>query len=188
MTAADHPLSAQGTRLNRRGLETRARVLDAALACLAEGPDAASANLVARHAVVGELVCVPPEARPDRDAAAGQMVERGDRLGERERVGLNGQGDRGREPDPAGDRGRHGEGHPRVERAPVAVVGQRLVPCPGVGRGPPHRYVRVLGHVERVEAGVLSRLRGLGRGDASVAGEQDDAVPHRFLPPAAKLS
>ena len=46
------PLSAQGTRLNRRGLETRARVLDTALACLAEGPDAASANLVARRAEV----------------------------------------------------------------------------------------------------------------------------------------
>jgi AcrR family transcriptional regulator len=55
VTAADHPpptLSAQGTRLNRRGLETRARVLDVALACLAEGPDAASANLVARRAEV----------------------------------------------------------------------------------------------------------------------------------------
>ncbi len=45
-------LSAKGTRLNRRGLETRARVLDVALACLAEGPDAASANLVARRAEV----------------------------------------------------------------------------------------------------------------------------------------
>ena len=45
-------LSAQGTRLNRRGLETRARVLDAALECLAEGPEGASANLVARRAEV----------------------------------------------------------------------------------------------------------------------------------------
>jgi AcrR family transcriptional regulator len=52
VTTADHPLSARGTRLNRRGLETRARVLDAALACLAEGPEAASANLVARRAEV----------------------------------------------------------------------------------------------------------------------------------------
>jgi AcrR family transcriptional regulator len=52
VTAADHPLSAQGTRLNRRGLETRARVLDVALTCLAEGPEAASANLVARRAEV----------------------------------------------------------------------------------------------------------------------------------------
>lgn len=45
-------LSAKGTRLNRRGLETRARVLDVALACLAEGPDAASANHVAKQADV----------------------------------------------------------------------------------------------------------------------------------------
>ena len=45
-------VSAKGTRLNRRGLETRARVLDVALACLAEGPESASANLVARRADV----------------------------------------------------------------------------------------------------------------------------------------
>ncbi len=53
MTADDQtPISARGTRLNRRGLETRARVLEAALECLAEGPDGASANLVARRAAV----------------------------------------------------------------------------------------------------------------------------------------
>ena len=45
-------LSAAGTRLNRRGLETRARVLDTALATLAEGPGSVSANLVARRAEV----------------------------------------------------------------------------------------------------------------------------------------
>jgi len=41
--------SAQGTRLNRRGIETRQRTLDVAIDRLAHGgPDAASANLIAR--------------------------------------------------------------------------------------------------------------------------------------------
>lgn len=46
-------LSAKGTRLNRKGLETRTHLLASAVACLAEGgPDAVSANLVARRAGV----------------------------------------------------------------------------------------------------------------------------------------
>lgn len=45
--------SAQGTRLNRRGIKTRKLVLDAAVERLAKGgPDAASANLIARDAGV----------------------------------------------------------------------------------------------------------------------------------------
>lgn len=49
----DPVLSAKGTRLNKRGLETRAALLDAALAVLATGgPDAVSASLVAREAGV----------------------------------------------------------------------------------------------------------------------------------------
>jgi AcrR family transcriptional regulator len=43
-------LSAQGTRLNRRGRETRRHLLEVALRCLEAGPEAASANLVAREA------------------------------------------------------------------------------------------------------------------------------------------
>ena len=46
-------LSAKGTRLNRRGLETRRTLLKVAIRCLADGgPEAASANLVAREAGV----------------------------------------------------------------------------------------------------------------------------------------
>lgn len=46
-------LSAKGTRLNRRGRETRDHVLKVALRCLASGdPDAVSANLIAREAGV----------------------------------------------------------------------------------------------------------------------------------------
>lgn len=46
-------LSAKGTRLNRRGMETRQTVLKVAIRCLSEGgPDAASANLIAREAGV----------------------------------------------------------------------------------------------------------------------------------------
>jgi len=44
-------LSAKGTRLNRRGLQTRRHLLDVAVRCLATGgPDAVSANLVAKEA------------------------------------------------------------------------------------------------------------------------------------------
>ena len=43
-------LSAKGTRLNRRGLQTRRALLKAAIRCLADGgPDSASASLVARE-------------------------------------------------------------------------------------------------------------------------------------------
>lgn len=46
-------LSAKGTRLNRRGLETRTLLLETAVACLAEGgPEAVSANQIARRAGV----------------------------------------------------------------------------------------------------------------------------------------
>ncbi|MFL6061867.1 MAG: TetR/AcrR family transcriptional regulator [Marmoricola sp.] len=46
-------LSAKGTRLNKRGLETRQVLLSTALRCLADGgPEAVSASLVAREAGV----------------------------------------------------------------------------------------------------------------------------------------
>lgn len=46
-------LSAKGTRLNRRGLETRESLLKVAVRCLASGgPESVSANLVAREAGV----------------------------------------------------------------------------------------------------------------------------------------
>ena len=46
-------LSAKGTRLNRRGLETRQNLLEVAVRCLASGgPESVSANLVAREAGV----------------------------------------------------------------------------------------------------------------------------------------
>ncbi|MFC7450335.1 TetR/AcrR family transcriptional regulator [Rhodococcus daqingensis] len=46
-------LSAAGTRLNKRGLETRARLLDVAIACLADsGSEPVSANRIAKEAGV----------------------------------------------------------------------------------------------------------------------------------------
>jgi AcrR family transcriptional regulator len=45
--------SAQGSRLNRRGLETRGHIIDTAIRCLAEGDrEAVSANLIAKSAGV----------------------------------------------------------------------------------------------------------------------------------------
>ncbi|HTW14780.1 MAG TPA: TetR/AcrR family transcriptional regulator [Nocardioides sp.] len=52
-TESGPALSAKGTRLNRRGLQTRRHLLRVALHCLAEGgPESVSANLVARRAGV----------------------------------------------------------------------------------------------------------------------------------------
>lgn len=52
-TSGGAVLSAKGTRLNRRGLQTRRHLLRVALHCLAEGgPESVSANLVARRAGV----------------------------------------------------------------------------------------------------------------------------------------
>ena len=51
--SVDPALSAKGTRLNKRGLETRQSLLSVALRCLASGgPDAVSASLIAREAGV----------------------------------------------------------------------------------------------------------------------------------------
>lgn len=51
MTPDRSTLSAKGTRLNKRGLETREHLLRSALRCLADGgPEAASASSVAREA------------------------------------------------------------------------------------------------------------------------------------------
>ena len=51
--SVDPVLSAKGTRLNKRGLETRQALLEVALRCLATGaPDAVSASLIAREAGV----------------------------------------------------------------------------------------------------------------------------------------
>jgi AcrR family transcriptional regulator len=50
-TASSAALSAKGTRLNRRGLQTRRHLLEVAVRCLASGgPEAVSANLVAKEA------------------------------------------------------------------------------------------------------------------------------------------
>ena len=136
------------------------------------------APLAGRNAMIGQLVGVPAEAGADRHPAAGQVVQRGDRLGQRYRVGFGGQRHRGAEPDPRRHRGRGGQRHPRVEGAQVPVVGQRRTAGARVRGGPPDRDVRVLRHVERVEAAILGRLGGLGGRDPAIAGEQDDAVPH----------
>ncbi len=51
--SAQSPLSAKGTRLNKRGLETRQALLRAAVDCLSHGgPESVSASLVAREAGV----------------------------------------------------------------------------------------------------------------------------------------
>jgi hypothetical protein len=131
-----------------------------------------------RHAVVGQLVGVPAEPDPERHPPAGEVVQGGDGFRERNRIVLGGQRDGGAEPDPGRHRGRHAQRHPRVQRAHVAVIGQLGGAGARVRRLAPDRDVRVLGHVEAVEAGRLGRLRGLRRGDAAIAGEEHDAEAH----------
>jgi hypothetical protein len=57
-----------------------------------------------RDAVVGELVGVPAEAHAELDPAPGQVIERGDGLGQRDRVVRGRQGHRRAQPDRGGDR------------------------------------------------------------------------------------
>ena len=119
-----------------------------------------------------------PKPAPIVDPTAGEVVEGGDLLGQGDRVGLDRQRHRGREPDPAGHRRRGGQRDPRVEGAGVAVVGQRLVTGARVRRVAAYGDVGVLGHVEGVEATLLRRARQGGRGDPAVGGEQDETVAH----------
>ena len=134
--------------------------------------------LATGDAVIGHLVDVPAEPDAERHPPAGEVVEAGDRLGERDRVALHRQRDRGGEPDPAGHRGGGGEGDPRIERPQVSVVGQGPVAGLWMRRLPFHRDVGVLGHVERIEPGGLGDARRLRRGDTPVTGEQHDGMLH----------
>ena len=128
--------------------------------------------------VVGEFVCVPTESDAEADPATGQVVEGGDRLGQRDRVVLDGQCDRRRQPHPRGHRARGAQRHPRVEGAHVAVVGQRLVAGGRVGGLPLDRDMGVFGHVERREPVVVGQFGGRRRIDPTIAGEQNEPIVH----------
>ena len=78
-------------------------------------------------AVVLHLLGVPAAADAEEEAAAREMIEAGDLLGERDRVALDHQADAGAEPQLRRDRRRHGERDERIVGVPVLLgqVGRR---------------------------------------------------------------
>ena len=94
-----------------------------------------------RDSVVRELLGVPAGADTEDEAPAGDLVERGDRFGGRDRVALCDQADPGRELDPGGHGGRGGEGDERVVQVGVFA---RQVPAAGERRLAAAGDVRVL--------------------------------------------
>ena len=127
-------------------------------------------------AVVLCLCPVPAEPDAERDAAAGEMVERGDLLGQEDRVVLGGEQDARAEPDARGDGGGRGQRDERVEAALVVVEADAL--DEGGRQVLAHGQVRVLGQPERVEAQLLDRDRQRGRRQVAVGEGGGDAEPH----------
>ncbi|SHT48529.1 Uncharacterised protein [Mycobacteroides abscessus subsp. abscessus] len=106
------------------------------------------------------------------------MVKGGNRFGQGDGVVLDGDGDRGGEANLRGDRAGGAQGHPGIQGAHIAVVGQLGSAGAGVGGLALDRDVGVLGNVEGAEPAVLGGLGGDGRRDAAVTGEQNEAVVH----------
>jgi len=131
-----------------------------------------------RYVVVGELVGVPAESDAEADPATGQVIERGDRLGQRDAVVLDGQGDRGGQSYARGHSCGATQTDPWVQRAHVAVVGQGLVAGGRVRGLPLDRDVGVFGHVEGVKPMIVGQFRGRCGRDTAVAGEKYEPVVH----------
>ena len=81
--------------------------------------------------MVAGLLDVPAVADPEGEAAAGEVVQRRDLLGEVDRVVLGDQRDARAEAEPLGDRGGLAERDEGVERA--AVLGRQVRRPPGTG-------------------------------------------------------
>ena len=121
----------------------------------AHGLDALAHVAVARGrvgAVVEHLLLVPARADAEHEAPAGQHVERGDLLGQHDRVVLDHQAHA--RPDDQLLRRRRGEGQrdERVVRAAVLVLEHAAVAGDHAGRD---RDVRVLGQEQRLVAALL---------------------------------
>lgn len=135
--------------------------------------------------MVGGLLDVPAEAQPEREPAAGEMVERGDLLGQGDRVVLGDERDARAEPEPLGDGGGLAEGHERVEGAPVLG---RQITARRVRGGPLDGDVGVLGQIQPGESAVLQLPGQPGRGDRLVGEEDrhgdahDASLPERGSP------
>ena len=139
----------------------------------------AGAAALGVDAVALHLLLVPAVADAEHHAAAGEPVERGDLLGQRDRIVLRHQRDAGAEPDPAGARRRRGERDIGIERA-LVLLGQHCV-AGGRRRAPRGRDVRVLGDEERGEAARLGLDGELDRIHREIRREDRDSELHVIL-------
>jgi hypothetical protein len=125
--------------------------------------------------VVGHLLAVPARAHAELEPAAGEVVDRGDLLGGRDRVALDHEADAAADPQVrrGGRRGRHGD--EQVVR--VRVLARQLAAA-GVRRLAARRDVGVLGEVDRVVAVLLDQPRHLARADRVMGREVADSGVH----------
>ena len=100
----------------------------------------------------------PAGADPEDEAAVGVPVQGGDLLGQQQRVALGHQADAGAQLDRCRYRRRPGQGHERVDDAPV-LFRDDAVRRAGVRRCCPDRKNRVFRHPERLETQLLGPLR-----------------------------
>ena len=124
------------------------------------------------------LLVVPAVAHAEQEPPAGDDVERGDLLGQPQRIALGDERDPRAEHDRVGDRRRRGEGDELVVGAPVELGQRRRAGLPAPRRAPRRRDVRVLGEPQRVEATGLGLAGDLDGLDAEVGGEDGQAEAH----------
>ena len=129
-------------------------------------------------AVVGHLLAVPPRSDAEVDAAAGEVVEAGDRLGGDDRVALRDEADAAADAQRRRGGERHRHGHEQVVGVRV-LAGQRRRARAAAGRRPAAGGdVRVLGEHEPAVAARLDEPRELAGCDPVVGGEVGDSGVH----------
>ncbi|MGX1270620.1 hypothetical protein RKD18_003814 [Streptomyces phaeoluteigriseus] len=125
--------------------------------------------------MVGGLLLVPAEAEAEGEAAAGEVVNGRDPLGEVDRIVLGDEGDAGAEAEVLRHGRRLSEGDEGVEGTAV-LAGQ--VAARGIRGGALDGDVRVFGEVEPGEAALLQLAGEAGRGDRLVGEEDGDGDAH----------
>src|SRR5665811_1241400 len=80
-----------------------------------------SSSLGELDAMIACLFAIPTETEPEYHPAPAQMVEGGEQLCQHDGIVLGSQDHAGTQVDPRGHRGRHRQGHKRIETAPVVL-------------------------------------------------------------------
>jgi len=123
----------------------------------------ASTALTERHAQRVELLLEPPDTDSEQDPALAQAVERGDLLGERDRVALRKDDDRGPEPDRRGLRPDPRQPDQRIGDRQVVARRHPATRIVGILRLVPGGYDGVLHRPDRLEPAVLGDARMVER-------------------------